>query len=80
MKQKGSSVGGWVGFGGTGINGTEETRWGKGAGHVREARSGDCPLQPVRPGIERQRMPAVGGNGHGLLRGCGHLSWYRVLT
>jgi len=62
MVQKGSSVGGWVGGGGTGI--AEETRRGKGAGRVREERSGDCPSQPVRPGIEGQRMPAIGGNSH----------------
>jgi len=64
MVQKGSSVGGWVGGGGTGINGAEETRRGKGAGRVREERSGDCPSQPVRPCIEGQRMPAIGGNRH----------------
>jgi len=64
MGQKRSSVGGLVGGGGTGINGTEETRRGNGAGHVREERSGDCPLQPIRPGIEGQRMPAIGGNSH----------------
>jgi len=64
MEQKGSSVGGWVGGGETGINGTEETRRGKGAGHVREERSGDCPSQLVRTGIEGQRMPAIGGNNH----------------
>jgi len=60
MEQKRSSVGG----GGTGSNGTEETRRGKGAGHKREERSGDCPSQPVRPGIEGQRMPAIGRNSH----------------
>ena len=42
MEQKGSSVGGWVGGGGTGINGAEETRRGKGAARVREERSGNC--------------------------------------
>jgi len=63
-EQKGSWVGGWVGAGGTGINGTEETRRGKGAGHVREERLGDCLSQPVRPGIEGKLMPAIGGNNH----------------
>jgi len=64
MEQKRSSVSGWVGGGGTSINCTEETRRGKGAGRVRGERSGDCPSQPVRPGIEGQRMPAIGGNSH----------------
>jgi len=54
-------MGGWWG---TGINGTEETRRGKGAGRVREERLGDCPSEPVRPGIECQRMPAIGVNSH----------------
>jgi len=57
-------VGKWVGGGGTGINGTKKTRRGNGAGHMREERSGDCPLQHKRPGIEGQRMPAIGGNSH----------------
>jgi len=64
MEQKWSSVGGWVGGGGMGINGIEETRRGKGAGHVQEEWWADCPSQPVRPGIEGQRMPAIGGNSH----------------
>ena len=64
MEQKGSSVSGWVGGGGAGIDGTEETRRGKGAGRVREERSGDCLSQPIRPGIEGQRMPEIGENSH----------------
>ena len=64
MEQKGSLVVGWAGGGRTGINGIGETRRGKCAGHVPEERSGDCPSQPVRPGIEGHRMPAIGGNSH----------------
>jgi len=64
MEQEDFSVSGWVGGGGTGINGAEETRRGKGAARVLEERSGDCPSQPGRPGIEGQRMPAIGGNSH----------------
>ena len=64
MEQESSSVGVWVGGGGTGINGAENTRRGKGAARVREERWGDCPSQPISPGIEGQRMPEIGGNSH----------------
>jgi len=51
-----------VGGAGTGTHGTVEGRLGKGAGHVRERLSGLCPWEPIRPGIEGQRMSAIGGN------------------